>query len=100
MKQILEDYEDLIDLRTAKAGTVNEPSVPFKNVMENTDFSFEHLELWKKARELKKEIIKKARSFPAEEKFRLTDQLIRSSRSFNSLIAEGHGRFTDADQTH
>ena len=38
--------------------------------MENTDFGFEHLELWKKARELKKEIIKEARSFPAEEKFR------------------------------
>ncbi|KAF0148579.1 MAG: hypothetical protein FD143_2864 [Ignavibacteria bacterium] len=35
MKQILEDYEDLIDLRKAKAGTVNEPSVPFKNVMKN-----------------------------------------------------------------
>lgn len=68
--------------------------------MENTDFGFEHLELWKKARELKNEIIKEARSFPAEEKFRLTDQLIRSSRSFNSLIAEGHGRFTYADQTH
>ena len=68
--------------------------------MENTDFGFEQLELWKKARELKKEIIKEARSFPAEEKFRLTDQLIRSSRSFNSLIAEGHGRFTYADQTH
>ena len=68
--------------------------------MENIDFGFEHLELWKKARELKKEIIREARNFPSEEKFRLTDQLIRSSRSFNSLIAEGHGRFTYADQTH
>jgi four helix bundle protein len=68
--------------------------------MENTDFGFEHLELWKKARILKNEIIKEARSFPTEEKFRLTDQLIRSSRSFNALIAEGHGRFTYADQTH
>lgn len=35
MQQILEDYEDLVDLRKAKAETVNEPSVPFKNVMEN-----------------------------------------------------------------
>ena len=38
--------------------------------------------------------------FPAEEKFRLTDQVIRSSRSINALISEGHGRFTYPDQIH
>lgn len=38
--------------------------------------------------------------FPADEKFRLTDQLIRSSRSINALITEGHGRFTYPDQIH
>lgn len=35
MQQILEDYEDLVDLRKAKAETVNEPSVTFKKVAEN-----------------------------------------------------------------
>jgi four helix bundle protein len=33
------------------------------------------------------------KSFPNEEKFRLTDQIIRCSRSIGNNIAEGHGRF-------
>jgi len=32
IEQILEDYEDLIDLRKAKAETINEPSIPFNEV--------------------------------------------------------------------
>lgn len=35
IKQALEDYEDLIDLRKAKIETVNEPGVPFNNVKES-----------------------------------------------------------------
>ena len=31
--------------------------------------------------------------FPPEEKYRLTDQIIRSSRSIGNNIAEGYGRF-------
>ena len=50
--------------------------------------------MWKRARELKKDITLIVKTFPAEEKFRLTDQLIRSSRSVNVQIAEGHGRKT------
>ena len=34
IEQILEDYEDLIDLRKAKSETVNEPSIPFSEVEE------------------------------------------------------------------
>ncbi len=56
--------------------------------------SFEDLEVWKRARVLKKDIALLVKTFPAEEKFRLTDQLIRSSRSVNVQIAEGHGRKT------
>ena len=55
--------------------------------------SFTELETWKQAREIRiftSEITKK---FPSEEKFRLIDQIIRSSRSIASNIAEGHGRF-------
>lgn len=36
--------------------------------------------------------------FPSEEKFRLADQIIRSSRSISTNIAEGHGRFTYKEQ--
>ena len=52
--------------------------------MGNENFGFEELELWKKVRQFKKEVSKEARGFPAEEKFRLTDQTIRSSRSINA----------------
>ncbi len=63
-------------------------------------FGFEELELWKKVRVFKKEISRLARNLPSEEKFRLTDQRIRSSRSINALLSEGHGRFTYPDQIH
>jgi len=68
--------------------------------MNNLNFGFEELELWKKVREFKKTIRKLSFEFPAEEKFRLVDQIVRSSRSINSLVAEGHGRFTYPDQIH
>lgn len=60
--------------------------------------SFEDLEVWKKARELKIEISNLVKTFPPEEKFRLTDQLIRSSRSVSGQVAEGHGRRTNPDK--
>jgi len=68
--------------------------------MNNENFGFEELELWKKVREFKKEVSADDRKLPVEEKFRLTDQLIRSSRSINALITEGHGRFTYPDEIH
>jgi len=55
--------------------------------------NFEGLEVWKKCRDLRIEISVLVKSFPAEEKYRLTDQLIRASRSVTANIAEGHGRF-------
>ena len=68
--------------------------------MTSGSFGFEELDLWKKVRDFKKEIRELTKSFPNEEKFRLTDQVIRSSRSINALISEGHGRFTYPDQIH
>ena len=67
---------------------------------EEIKFGFEQLELWKKVREFKNEVAKEVRKWPAEEKFKLIAQIIRSSRSINALLAEGHGRFTFADQLH
>ena len=60
--------------------------------------SFEELDVWKKARLLKNEIFALVKTFPTEEKYRLTDQVIRSSRSVNTQITEGHGRRTYPDR--
>ena len=63
--------------------------------METTDNfrSFEDLDVWKHCRELKLKFEKLAKSLPPEEKFRLSDQIIRSARSTTQNIAEGYGRF-------
>ena len=68
--------------------------------VNNLSFGFERLELWKKVREFKNEVCRETKMLPAEEKYRLADQLIRSSRAINALLAEGHGRFTYSDQLH
>lgn len=60
----------------------------------NAHQSFTDLDVWKSARKLKIRIWNLVKSFPPKEKFRLTDQLIRSSRAVSSMIAEGHGKFT------
>ena len=56
--------------------------------------TFEDLECWKACRKLRlfisKEIVP---ILPKEERFRLCDQLIRSSRSSTANIAEGYGRY-------
>ena len=72
------------------------------NVSQNQPIpkSYTELEVWKKMRVLKIKIEKIAKTFPGEEKFRLTDQIIRSSRGVNSGIAEGHGRYTFPDRIH
>jgi four helix bundle protein len=62
------------------------------------NFGFEELELWQKVRSFKNDIRKLSKTFPSEEKFRLTDQVIRSSRAFNASLSEGHGRLTYSDQ--
>ncbi len=67
---------------------------------EDPHQSFTELTVWRKARFLKIEIQELAKSFPIDEKYRLVDQLIRSARSINSNISEGHGRYTYKDQLH
>ncbi len=69
-------------------------------MVENSYQSFTELEVWKKARVTKNEIKTLVDTFPTEEKFRLSDQLIRSSRGVNAVISEGHGRYTFKDQLH
>jgi four helix bundle protein len=55
--------------------------------------SFTELEVRKKSRILRNTVTELVKSFPIEEKYRLTDQIIRSSRSIGNNIAEGHSRF-------
>jgi four helix bundle protein len=54
-------------------------------------------ETWKKSHILRKSISELVKDFPPEEKYRLADQIIRSSRSIGNNIAEGHGRFHYVD---
>ena len=50
--------------------------------------SFRDLIVYKKSRELQREISALSKSFPRDEKFALTDQIRRSSRSIGANIAE------------
>src|SRR4030095_13394716 len=68
--------------------------------MDNYQFSFEKLEVWKMARELTKEIFIITRTFPSEEKFSLVLQISRSATSICANLAEGSARLTPKDQAH
>lgn len=55
--------------------------------------SFTELEIWKQSRKIRNHVSDLVKKFPVDEKFRLTDQIIRSSRSIGNNLPEGHGRF-------
>lgn len=56
--------------------------------------TFEDLECWKKCRALRLFIFNKVIPLlPPEEKFRISDQLLRAGRSTTTNIAEGYGRY-------
>jgi four helix bundle protein len=54
---------------------------------------FRDLDVWKQCREIRREVWNLTKTFPREEKYRLSDQMIRSSRSATDCIAEGYGRY-------
>src|SRR6266545_5951281 len=58
---------------------------------------FRQLKVWEKSHQLALEIYKATKNFPKEELYGLTSQLRLSSMSIPTNIAEGCGRFTDAD---
>ncbi|SRR5260370_39329368 len=60
-------------------------------------FNFEKLDVWQKAIEFADLIYNKTRSFPAEERFGLTNQLRRAAISISSNIAEGSSRSSKND---
>ena len=50
--------------------------------MEESKYhDFRDLEVWKRCRDIRKQIWALLRDFPEEEKYRLSDQMIRASRS-------------------
>jgi four helix bundle protein len=55
--------------------------------------SFEELDVYKLAREFRKEIYSLIRILPGDEKFNLVSQMRRAATSLTNNIAEGHGRF-------
>jgi four helix bundle protein len=54
---------------------------------------FKDLEVWRVARELRREIYRVARTLPDFEKFALASQLRRAATSVTANLAEGFGRF-------
>lgn len=56
--------------------------------------SFRDLKVYKRSRQLASSIFAITKEFPEEEKFALTDQIRRSSRSVGAQIAE-HGQNAD-----
>jgi len=62
-------------------------------VNEKSVQTFEDLECWKAARELKLFIVKIVIPMLPKHDYDLKDQLLRASRSTTANIAEGYGRF-------
>ena len=60
-------------------------------------FNFEKLDVWQKAIALADVIYNETRSFPADERFGLTNQMRRSVVSVPSNIAEGSSRSSKSD---
>ena len=54
---------------------------------------FRDLEVWQHCKIIRVEIWDLCKTFPKDEKYRLSDQIIRSSRSATDCIAEGYGRY-------
>ena len=56
--------------------------------------NFTDLEVYKECRQLRINISNLVKTnFPIDEKFKLSDQILRSSRSVTVCIAEGYGRY-------
>lgn len=66
--------------------------VSFKIVSGEKIESWRDLLVWQKAHAATLEVYRLTRSFPADERFRLVDQLCRAAASVPTNMAEGKGR--------
>jgi four helix bundle protein len=55
--------------------------------------TFEDLKVWQIARDIKNDIFEVSKKLPKVERYSLTDQMVRASRSISNNISEGYGRF-------
>ncbi len=60
-------------------------------------FTFERLETWQKAIDLADLVYRVTKTFPADERFGLTNPMRRAAVPVSSNIAEGSSRFSKAD---
>jgi hypothetical protein len=60
-------------------------------------FGFEKLEVWQRSIEFADAVYSATRSFPADERFGLTNQMRRAAVSISSNIAEGSARISRKD---
>ena len=60
-------------------------------------FNFEKLDVWKKSIRLAGDVYTLAKSFPAEERFGLTNQMRRAAVSISANLAEGCSRSSKTD---
>jgi four helix bundle protein len=67
---------------------------------EEKRFNFENLKAYQEARKLVTVVYGLLKTFPAEEKYALCDQLRRAAISIVSNIAEGSSRSSDKEQKH
>lgn len=58
---------------------------------------FRDLRAWQQCREVRLRVRRLVRAWPVEEKYKLVDQIIRSSRGPTSHLAEGYGRFYEKE---
>lgn len=68
--------------------------IPVRNQSKAGIESWRDLEVWQVAHRLVLKVYEITRDFPAEERFRLTDQLCRAAVSVPTNIAEGKGRMS------
>lgn len=64
---------------------------------DNDHDSWHKLVVWQKAHAAVLEVYACTKAFPADERFRLTDQLCRAASSIPTNIAEGKGRQSPAE---
>jgi len=63
-------------------------------------FRFEKLDVWQRAIDFAGFVYTVTQTFPADERFGLTNQMRRAAVSVSSNIAEGSGRVSDIDFAH
>src|SRR5438552_7571412 len=68
--------------------------------MDEGRFRLDDFELYKIAREFRKQVYRLVRQLPPEEKYALANQMRRAAVSVTNNIAEGHGRWHYQENIH